>query len=264
MLNLWGENSINNNIDKKTHPIIIIFDFDGVLLNSIGATVAIEQMMQDPYYEWDFNELKKIKPLDIIKRFEKYDTPSNYSTIKKFYKNFSDILPGRYKRLRFFQRIYRNLRKFEYEFGDFLPGTKQIISKLYASNFVLGICTNSQKTRVNYWLKRKSIYKFIQSIISRNDKSTYGIKPDPRTVLALIVKLKRKNNFGRIYKNRVFFVGDNLNDIKTARNAGIRSIAVLSGHATKSEFFKIKPDYMIESLNSILEIPEIKKEIENL
>ena len=111
---------------QKEHPLIIIFDFDGVILNSNGATSAIKMMMKNPYFEWDYSELKNHTALDIVKRFEKFDSASNFSTIKKFYQNFSDILPGRYKRLRFFYRIYRDLRKIEYEHGDFLSGIPDI------------------------------------------------------------------------------------------------------------------------------------------
>jgi len=246
---------------KKQHPIILIFDFDGVLLNSSGASMAVLQCMKDPWFEWNREELGKYGPIDLIKIFEKSDAPGNFTSGRNIYKNFRTLLPARYKRIRFFIRLYKNLRKYEYRYGNLIPGIEEILKKLYDKGVIMGICTNSEAKRIQFWMDNNSVLKnSISAVVTRDERSKYGLKPDSKPIFAILLKIKKKFHLGTIKRaKRVFFVGDNTSDIKAALKAGIKSIAVLSGHGTREELLNSRADYILDSIADIFSIPELSE-----
>jgi len=246
---------------RKSHPIIIMFDFDGVLIDSRGSCLAAIQQMKDPSYKWNQELLKTVKSIDIIRRFEMSDSMSSKQGFRNILKNFKDLLPHGTKRAKFFAKMGMKFRKYEYLVNDFIPGTIQTLKTLYDAGIILGICTNSEGNRLPYWLKRKECEQYISAYTSRDDKHTYGIKPDPRPLLNLLVRIKRKHQLGKIDKTRVYFCGDNATDIWAAQNAGLKSVAVLSGHARKEELGYIGANYVFNSINDLKQVPEIQEVI---
>ncbi|MHA1729747.1 MAG: HAD family hydrolase [Promethearchaeota archaeon] len=250
------------NDTTKSYPTIILFDFDGVLFNLKGAILSIRQAMLDPFFEWNYDELKKYNPKDLIKRFETCDSPSNFHSVKEIYKIFRDILPVRNKRIRFFFSIYRNLRQFEEKHGDFFEGVGNVLEKLHKAGFILGICTNSRSKKVKYWLKRKKYDKYITAYCTRDDKNLYGLKPDPRPLLGLLIKLKRKLCISSIRKKMVYFIGDSASkDLIAAQKAHVKSVAVLSGLGSYQELSILKPDFILNSVSELFTIQEINAKI---
>ena len=241
---------------KITHPLIIMFDFDGVLINSKGAELAALQMMRDPFFEWNQEELLKITPVELIRRFEMCDDQSSFQSLKKLWFNFRALLPNWIKRIRFFVRMGRNFRKYEKIVGDFIPGISDTLKQLYEKGIIMGIGTNSEGNRLPYWLDKKNCRKYISAWTSRYDKKIYGIKPEPRVLLKLLISIKNKHNINKIDMNKVFFVGDNPTDIWAAQNANIRSIAVLSGHSTYDELAYLGADYVLKSINELPDLIE--------
>ena len=86
----------------------------------------------------------------------------------------------------------------------------------------------------------------------------YGVKPNPKILLYTLLKIKQNKEIkSKIDKSRVFFVGDNISDILTAKNAGVKSIAVLSGHSTREELEAVSPDFILPTLEDIFSIPDL-------
>lgn len=243
------------------HPLIVMFDFDGVIIDSKGPRLAALQLMKNPWYEWNSDILKNCKPIDIIRRFERSDSVSSIQGYKNMYKNFRDLLPSRFKRNMFFAKMGSIYRKYEYLKGDFFKGVPETLKKLYQSGIIMGICTNSEGKRLPYWLKRKGCEEYISTFTSRDDKHQYNIKPNPKILLHLLVQLKEKHHLGKIDLNRVYFLGDNPSDIWAAQNARIKSVAVLSGHGTYQELINLGSDYLLNSIVDIFTIKEIQEEM---
>ena len=76
-------------------------------------------------------------------------------------------------------------------------------------------------------------------------------KPDPEPLLLACKKLNLK-------PNECVYVGDHINDFKTAKSAGTDFIGILSGGTTEEEFKKAGANKLI---NSLSELPEILKSI---
>ena len=54
--------------------------------------------------------------------------------------------------------------------------------------------------------------------------------------------------------NQMFMVGDSVTDIETARNAGIRVVALANGEDKTERLRSHQPDYLIENLAELEEI----------
>jgi len=66
----------------------------------------------------------------------------------------------------------------------------------------------------------------------------------------LILDLVKKHN---IDISKSYFVGDMDNDINAGKNAGLKTILVLTGRGNDFKD-KVKPDYIIKNINSIKEV----------
>ena len=241
---------------KKSHPPIVILDFDGVILPSTGAKIAIEQLFNDPRYRWNKDETKKLQPIDLIRRVERVDSDKNWRMGYEIYRAFKDVLPNPVDRIRFLLTLQKNVRIAEYTFTEFFPYVLPTLGQL-AKHAIIGICTNSEENRISRWISHYSISNLITAFTSRNDRKLYGVKPNPKILLFAIWKIKQAKNLGKIDKSRVFFVGDNVSDVLTAKHAGVNSIAVLSGHSTKEELLNAHPDFIIPTLEDIFSIPDL-------
>lgn len=247
----------------NSHPLIVMYDFDGVIINSDGANFAAYCLMKDPDFKWNKEVLKKTHPIDLIRRFEMSD--SHEGSIKtgiKMYQNFEDLLPARLKRIKFMIKMGLSVRKMEHLKSDFILGVTETMKTLHEAGIIQGICTNSEGQRLPKWLKKKECEDYISEFTSRNDRQEYGIKPGPRAILNLVNKLKKKHRLGPIDRNRVYFCGDNPSDIWAGQNARVKTIAVLSGHSRYEELSHMGADHVLDSINQIIEIPAIKKYIE--
>ena len=243
---------------NKTHPPIVILDFDGVILPSTGAKIAIEQLVTDPRYRWNKDEVKKFQPIDLIRRVERVDSDKNWRMGYEIYSAFKDILPNRKDRIRFLLSLQRNVRKVEYKYAEFFPYVIPTLTEL-SKYAIIGICTNSEEKRILRWISHYSISNLITAFTSRDDRKLYGVKPNPKILLFAVWKIKQMKNLGKIDKSRVFFVGDNASDVLTAKNAGVNSVAVLSGHSTEEELIKVHPDFIIPTLEDIFSIPDLSQ-----
>jgi len=248
---------------ENSHPIIIMYDFDGVILDSHGAIIDAFNEMKNPKLKWKHDLLKDIKPLDLIRRAEMGDNyRGSIYTAYGIFSKFQDILPSKWDRAVFLTNLGSNLRKIEKEKSNFITGVCETLKKFHDAGILQGICTNSEGSRVPYWLEKTGCKKYIDVWTSRNDRHPYGVKPQPQSILNLLLKIKKKHNLGKIDRSKVYFCGDTPIDIWAAQNAHIKSVAVLSGHGKYEELAYLGADYVLNSINDLLNLPEIKEFIQ--
>lgn len=89
------------------------------------------------------------------------------------------------------------------------------------------------------------IEKYFLEIIGAD--STPFLKPDPRVVEYLLSKYS-------IPKENAVMIGDGVNDISVAKNAGILSCAYLNGLSEKETLLKMGADFYCESLIEIINL----------
>ena len=67
-------------------------------------------------------------------------------------------------------------------------------------------------------------------------------------------KICHAMNVFQMEKNRTYYIGDTSGDIKEARMAGVKTVAVTWGWHTREMFDKVKPDYLIETPDDLLDL----------
>jgi len=239
------------NPEVEDHPPILIFDFDGVILNSTGSLMAMEQAMQDPRYSWDKKELQQYMPMDIIRLFEAATHPNYLQLVKMLSASFQLLLPNLRKRFQFFLQTGKLSRELEWQHSDFFPNYALTFERLKEKKVVLGIVTNSGEKRISKWLQRKDASRYFANMVTRKDRRKLGTKPSPKPILGLLDRLRSQCGWKSVNLSHVAFVGDNLSDILAAQRAGVISIACLSGHGEATELKNLAPDFIFENISDI-------------
>ena len=116
------------------------------------------------------------------------------------------------------------------------------------------------------WLKEKNIKAIV---LSARETGSLHKEIEDNGLKELIAAVysghnNKKDKIGSlihdhsIEKKSTLYVGDSTHDIDTARHAGIRSVAVLSGYDSKEKLEKEGPDYVLES---VAELPALIEKI---
>jgi phosphoglycolate phosphatase len=105
------------------------------------------------------------------------------------------------------------------------------------------IITNKRKYFTVVMTKTLDISKYFDEIIG-SDSTAYK-KPDARLLLPLLER------FSAEYNDTVV-VGDGVNDIMLAKNAGVLSCALLNGLTGRDILLPLNPDFACESLSELM------------
>ncbi len=244
-------------MNAVSHPPIIIFDVDGVLLNSKGHFLAALESMHDRYANWNYELLARTSAVDIIRRFESGAKKRSIPSMNAILRNFKDLIPNRFRRLIYVATMGKKIRKYDWKFSDFFPGTEKTLRDLQSKGIILGAASNSNGDRISKWFKLKKVDDLFPLFVSRDDRKTYGVKPSAGPLLALLVKIKKYYNYSKIDRSRVAFVGDLITDVQAAQSAKIKSVAVLSGHSIREELEFHNPDFIIPNITYLPKILKI-------
>jgi len=236
------------------HSPIIIFDVDGVLLDSKGDFLAILQVNRERRHHTSQSTLHQVTAKEMIKLLEMSARRRTFESLAAMVQNIQHVIPGRFRQLRYLFRISRVIRHYEWNYTKLIPNTRNILEWLQSHGYILGAASNSEGNRIKNWFHHTHIAPFFQYYISRDERKRFGVKPHPGPLLALLVKLKRAYQIPQIDKSRVVFIGDLPTDILAGKAAGIKTIGVLSGHSFRSELAEFAPDAII---NDITELPII-------
>lgn len=128
--------------------------------------------------------------------------------------------------------------------------TKSTIMKLYEKGYYLGIISNNSIRNVNYILEREDIKKYFKKIIISEEVGER--KPNIKVYVKAFEDIP-KNEYSKIA-----FVSDELlEDLSGAKILGIDTIWFdqnIENKWKKKEEILIEPDYIIKSMDEILDI----------
>jgi len=91
-------------------------------------------------------------------------------------------------------------------------------------------------------LEKLGLAKYFQKVITSLD--TRNPKPDPEALMKCLIHLRAK-------AGDCIVVGDSVVDIKAGKNAGIRTVAVLSGIFGRKELEREKPDLILKNISEL-------------
>jgi phosphoglycolate phosphatase len=134
-----------------------------------------------------------------------------------------------------------------------LSGVNEILNKLGKDKqMIIGLVTGNLEKIAYMKLKHFKIEEFF----------ILGGFGDISTIRSDLVKfaVKKAEFFhGKIDKKDVFIIGDTIHDIKAAKDAGVKVIAVATGAYPKEQLSKLKPDYLVDNLKDTEKIIDVIK-----
>jgi HAD superfamily hydrolase (TIGR01509 family) len=124
-----------------------------------------------------------------------------------------------------------------------IDGCLELLHKLYAGGFKLGIATSSP--RALPYLDRWGVRHVFEVVIGREDVTER--KPHPESVLRCVAELE-------LEPAEAVYVGDSLIDIEAGQAAGVHTVAVLTGTSTREMLSAASPDYLIETAAELAQL----------
>lgn len=125
------------------------------------------------------------------------------------------------------------------------PGGKDFLNTIKAKGMRTGLVSNVGRKTLTKALSKLGLEEFFDVALSRND--VLNLKPHPDGLNLAIQKLG-------ISKENSIFLGDSLDDVNAARNAGIRIMIITDGENVKEDILAAKPDQVIQSYDELLRV----------
>lgn len=193
----------------------IIFDFDGVIINSHDVQIkALKESYRsicgngnppyDDFFKLSGDSLKNI--------FIKLDLPL-------------EMLP-----------IYNQISRENIDLIKIHKNMKELLQELNELNLNCALCTGKDHSRTIEILEHFNFMNFFKIIVCSDN--VINPKPHPESLILIMKNLNAS-------KDNTIMIGDGLNDILAAKNAGIKSIAVTWGDGTNDDLLKENPTSMV-------------------
>jgi HAD superfamily hydrolase (TIGR01549 family) len=236
-----------------SHSPIVLFDFDGVIITQKALEYTASIFLKKGFYKW--RNIEKLRRIDLARMFEEADSKNRIKALLRIIKVYKQFIPSLWKRVLFFIKFRRTFPKYE-KYETLKPNLEEVLTKFKEHNFISGIVSNTSKNRLERFIEKFELTKYFSVFISRDD--TPYRKPSAFPIYAALKIIKRKFNIS-IENNNVYYVGDLPHDIQCAKNAGVRSIALLSGHGSKDSLENSHPTFIFEDVKDLLEVEVFKK-----
>jgi len=178
----------------KLKPKAILFDLDGVLVDSFDAWFAA---LNDALKLYNHKEVKREEFID---RYWGHDL---FDNIKELNLTFE------------VGEACNNFYKNHIEKIKIFPKTKETLLKL--NNYRKGLITNTPKDSTVNVLKQFDIYRYFDLVLTSNDVKRS--KPDPEIIIKSCKHLK-------LNPEEVILVGDTKSDVGAGRAAGCKVIGI--------------------------------------
>ena len=200
----------------------VLFDWDGVLLDSLGASFRV--------YNKILARLGR-KPLS-EDEFLRHQSPNWY----EFYAKLG-IPEGLWKEV-----DAEWVRLYEEEKPGLHRDAWPCLERLRSSGFKLALVSNGSRARVEMELGRFGLASLFQSVMCGEKKEE--LKPSP-------VMLERTMRVLEVRPSDVVYVGDAPADVRAAKNAGVVSVAIARGAVLEGRLRAEGPDYVFGGLGGL-------------
>lgn len=125
--------------------------------------------------------------------------------------------------------------------GKLFTGVKELLAELRKNNAKLGIATGSSRPAFETLLELLGMEKVFDYT---KTSSECALKPDPDMLNQILSE-------AGIDKENAVMVGDTIQDIIMAKNAGIDSIALVQGSDNKAALANMHSTYLFDNINDL-------------
>lgn len=203
---------------------VVIFDLDGVLIDSH------ELQKKALIYSYRKSIGMGQVPVDAFFKL-------SGSSLSKIFNTLG--LPE--EMVRFYQEYSQENINLIKDHGDIMA----ILKKIKQKGILCALCTGKEKSRTISILERFHIKKYFDVVVCSDE--VRNPKPASDSMQMILKKM-------HVNQCEAIMIGDGINDIYFARNAGIKVVAVSWGEIEVSVLEKFQPDYIATDSNELYEI----------
>lgn len=203
---------------------LILFDFDGMLADTLGDMIRFAQEVCDELgvdHTVTPDDLSSLEIMSFAEYGRQLEVPE--PLVEEF--------------------VRRSLKKFSEKKAppDIFKGLDEVVGKLAVNN-VVAIITGNTTDNVKAFLAGHGLDGHVRAI--------FGVD-SPGSKAEKIARAR-----GRFAKDgeAVFMVGDSVSDVRAAKDASVKSIAVSWGHQSAETLTRAGPNYLVHSPRELFEI----------
>jgi HAD superfamily hydrolase (TIGR01509 family) len=151
-------------------------------------------------------------------------------------------------------RVYKKVQTIESsaaEKAELMPGAKEALDELKQMKKKIVIVTNNGRLGTDRTLARLDLLGIFDAVITRDDVDE--LKPSPRMLLKALDLASAK-------PDEAILVGDAIIDIRAAKAAEVRCVAVPTGPFPATRLMQEEPDFVVGSL---LDVPELVRRLDH-
>ena len=203
---------------------LLIFDFDGTLVNSIPPAVeAIQGMLKQLGYP--------SKTKEEINTYVGYgENPLVAGSIGS--KDQARIEAAKEVYFKLYKKSLKNIPLY--------PHVEETLKSF--KDKTMAIISNKQKELIDIILEHHGLKELFSDILGGENSTK--LKPDPHSVNQITAKHD-------ILKNKTLFIGDMTVDVETGQNAGVTTCAVTYGFNDRAVLIEAKPDLLINDFSEL-------------
>jgi len=144
-------------------------------------------------------------------------------------------------------RIYKGYYREFFLDGDthLIDGAEEILNFLKDNDVALGVASNKPAEFTKPLIEHLGIGKYFDRVICGDEVGE--LKPSPKALLEIISSVGAK-------ADSTVYVGDMDVDVQTGKNAGCRTVAVLTGSSLYEELARLSPWKILGSVKELKEI----------
>lgn len=207
---------------------LVIFDFDGTLVDSAPGIVDVMHQVVDEYLlsKQLLEKWRNLVGVPLLTQME-IIFPEKGS-------EYHETVANRYRAIYDTKAI---------EICPLFPDLLQVLSKLQESKIDLAIVSSKRRNLVELVLDHHDLNKYFRVVLGQQDVNNH--KPHPEPVHNTLKQLNYE------HKQSVV-IGDSTFDLDMARNAGVDAIGVTTGIHTREVLETSKPNHIVGNLAECL------------
>jgi len=152
------------------------------------------------------------------------------------------------------KRIYEKVETIESkaaEQAELMPGAREALDELIRMKKKMVVVTNNGRLGTDRTLERLNLLGVFDGVFTRDDVDE--LKPDPSIVFKAL-------NLTGAKADEAILVGDAIIDIKAAKAASVRCVAIPTGPFPAARLLQEEPDFIVGSL---LDVPELVRRLDS-
>jgi pyrophosphatase PpaX len=229
----------------------IVFDFDGTLLDiEEPLQKSIKEVLDEKELDYNMeNTLKEIGAL--LESLQGYPLPKIVLQSYDLFRHISAFQSLTFlKALGVGTKIFSRYLSYAEEEARIFPGVKGLLNKLNKDHDLYILSHNQTKNIIEH-LEKESLRKIFKGIYGADKIPAQ--KPDPQALEPVL------QNYDSFERDQFVMVGDMPSDIEAAQTAGFKTIAIASGISNREILEQYDPDLLLDSMDELLELMDVKK-----